>query len=91
MSVPGTIARTAQHGLAVAIWLPLLVLTSACLAPRQQPSETGPQAARQGRGGSGARDDEEQEKKPYSEVVTAEAVTDSRLFIVHRVDEKLLF
>ncbi len=94
MSVPGMIVRTVRRGVAVAIWLPLVFLTSACIAPRQGPSETGPQAARQGTGGPGgpgARGDQDQEKKPYSDVVTAEAVTDSGLFIVHRVDEKLLF
>jgi hypothetical protein len=88
------IVRTVRRGVAVAIWLPLAFLTSACIAPRQGPSETGPQAARQGTGGPGgpgARGDQDQEKKPYSDVVTAEAVTDSGLFIVHRVDEKLLF
>ena len=39
-----------------------------------------------------AEDGEDKKKiKPYGEVVTEEAVSDSGLFVVHRVDEKLLF
>ena len=39
-----------------------------------------------------AEDGEDKKKiKPYGEVVTEETVSDSGLFVVHRVDEKLLF
>ena len=35
--------------------------------------------------------DKPNKPKPYAEVVTASAKTDSGMFIVHRVDEKLYF
>ena len=41
-----------------------------------------------------ASDQEKPEKekiKPYAEVVTEEAVSDSGMFVVHRIDEKVLF
>ena len=38
-----------------------------------------------------SQQDRKQEIKPYSEVITDEAVTDSGLFTVHRVDDKYYF
>jgi hypothetical protein len=35
--------------------------------------------------------DEKEKIKPYAEVVTEEAVSDSGMFVVHRIDEKVLF
>ena len=35
--------------------------------------------------------EKEEKIKPYAEVVTAEAVSDSGMFVVHRIDEKVLF
>ena len=52
-----------------------------------EPAEPQAGAAKQEAG-----DDEDKKKiKPYGEVVTEETVSDSGLFVVHRVDEKLLF
>ena len=45
-------------------------------------------------GAQAASDEEKSEKqkiKPYAEVVTEEAVSDSGMFVVHRIDEKVLF
>ena len=46
------------------------------------------------RGGDRSGDDKEKKKdgiKPYDKVVTKEAKTDTGLFIVHRIDDKLLY
>ena len=62
--------------------------TSACLrvAARTSP---GPSLSAGGEGrGDDADDDDSQ---PYSDVVTEEAVTDSGMVHVHRVDDKILF
>ncbi|MGH7541504.1 MAG: zinc-dependent metalloprotease, partial [Gemmatimonadota bacterium] len=56
---------------------------AACIAPRGAPGR--------GPGPDSAREDEDEGPKPYDEVVTEEAVTDSGLFHLHRVDSTLLF
>lgn len=63
----------------------LTVGLAACIAPR------GPSAGPSPRDARGPRSDQEEGPKAYDEVVTEEAVTDSGLFHVHRVDGKLLF
>ena len=76
--------------------IPTLVLSiallTACASLRPEPGQTSPANGGDGRGGQDKSDDKDKDKaKPYSEVVTPEAVTDSGLFVVHRIDEKLLF
>ena len=71
--------------------LSLLIVATGCIRPFARPAP-GPSAS--GGGGPGARsgggaDDDGPE--PYSEVVTEEAVTDSGMVHVHRVDDKWLF
>ncbi|MFV1988762.1 MAG: zinc-dependent metalloprotease [Gemmatimonadota bacterium] len=59
---------------------------SGCVAPRPT---TGPSP-----GGGGARNgdrDSSEEPRPYSEVVTDEAVTDSGMVYIHHVDDTYLF
>ena len=79
-----------------ALLLPLflLVAVTGCIRPFARPA-TGPSAAGGGgpgggggRGGGGGDDDG---PEPYSEVVTEEAVTDSGMVHVHRVDDQILF
>ncbi len=76
--------------------IPTLVLSiallAACASVRPEPVQTSSAAAGGGRKGQEKSDEKDKDKaKPYSEVVTPEAVTDSGLFVVHRVDDKLLF
>ena len=68
------------HGAAAAL-LALAVTACAGTAGQEAPS---PQGQRPSRG-------DDQEMKPYAEVITAAAVTDEGLFDVHRMDEKLFF
>jgi hypothetical protein len=49
-------------------------------APGQQPQQAGQQRPQQQEG-----------PRPYREVITAQAVTDSGVFIVHRIGEKLFY
>lgn len=66
----------------------LLALTTAC-GGRAQP---GPSPAPTGGAGAGARSGgDQQTPKPYGDVVPERARTDSGLFVVHHVDDKLLF
>jgi len=71
--------------------LSLLIVATGCIRPFARPAP-GPSASGGGgpgaRGGGGADDDG---PEPYSEVVTEEAVTDSGMVHVHRVDDKWLF
>ncbi|HCN04148.1 MAG TPA: zinc-dependent metalloprotease, partial [Bacteroidetes bacterium] len=53
----------------------------------QQQSSNGPG----GPGGPGGSSEKDKKIKPYDKVVTKEAVSDSGLFIVHRIDERVLF
>ncbi len=55
----------------------------ACVPPQASAPSEPRRAAEQ--------EEEEEEMRPYDEVVTPEAATDSGLFIVHRIEEKLLF
>lgn len=71
---------------------PLALVLSACVwasacAPRPaRPAEPSDEAAAAQRSGG-----EQERPQPYDKVVTKEAVTDSGVFHVHRVEEKLLF
>ncbi|MFQ5688643.1 MAG: zinc-dependent metalloprotease [Gemmatimonadota bacterium] len=74
----------------IAIALFALVSISGCV--RQPRFATPPEArAREARPQQKGPTAKKTEIKPYAEVVTDKAVTDSGLFIVHRVEEKLLF
>ncbi|MEK6768608.1 MAG: zinc-dependent metalloprotease [Gemmatimonadota bacterium] len=62
--------------------------------PRTPPTPQNPPAgqAPQGQGpGQGARPPQQEGPKPYREVITAQAVTDSGVFIIHRIGEKLFY
>jgi hypothetical protein len=79
------------------------LVAGACAAARPQAPTPTPEAARgpaaqQGQGapqggpaGRAGQRPQERKPKPYKEVITAEAKTDSGLFIVHRVGEKLYY
>ncbi len=70
-----------------------LVAQWACSTARADVTPPGPaaaQAAGQGPGQRPGRNNND-EIKPYSEVITDEAVSDSGLFLVHRIDEKLYY
>lgn len=55
-------------------------------SPQEEEGGSGQEARRPGgRGGNGNG------IKPYAEVITAEAVTDSGVFILHRIDDKLFY
>lgn len=57
-------------------------LSAACASSRPQTAPDGPRPA---------RDDERPAMKPYGDVVTGEAVSDSGLFITHRIGSRVLF
>ena len=78
----------AARRLALVLPLALLIATSACIRPFARPA-AGPSASSGGDGPGGGGDDDG--PQPYAEVVTEEAVTDSGMVHVHRVDDKLLF
>lgn len=62
--------------------------------PRTPPTPQNPPEgqAPQGQGpGQGARPPQQEGPKPYREVITAQAVTDSGVFILHRIGEKLFY
>ena len=84
------IARSTRP-LVLILSLSLLIVATGCIRPFARPApgpsasgESGPGA----RGGGGGDDDG---PEPYAEVVTEEAVTDSGMVHVHRVDDKWLF
>jgi hypothetical protein len=58
---------------------------SACATGRAQTAPS-PQ-----RGAQESRDDTKEKIKPYKEVITDEAVSDSGMFLIHRIDEKLFY
>lgn len=71
--------------------IPLLPSSPAPAAAQEEP-ETPPDTVEQAAARDTTEEDEEEEEiKPYDEVVTEEAVTDSGLFVVHRVEEKLYY
>ena len=77
--------RTSGTARRLALVFPLILLLAAsgCVRPFARPS-AGPSAS----GGDGGDDDG---PAPYAEVVTEEAVTDSGMVHVHRVDDQILF
>lgn len=75
----------------VTLCLGLFVAFSACVRPAQGP-ETGPSPGNGESGKPGSRGGaEDNQPKPYAEVITEDAVTDSGMVHVHRIDEKVLF
>jgi len=71
------------------------ISVAAAQNPRTPPTPT-PQTppagqAPQGQGPGGARPQQPEVPKPYREVITAQAVTDSGVFIIHRIGEKLFY
>lgn len=64
-----------------------LLLGACASSTSQQQSSNGPG----GPGGPAGGPDKDKKIKPYDKVVTKEAVSDSGLFIVHRIDERVLF
>ena len=76
---------------ALVLSLALLVVATGCIRPFARPAPA-PSASAGGapapRGGGGGDEDG---PEPYSEIVTEEAVTDSGMVHVHRVDDKWLF
>ena len=81
--VPIRPSRLASAGLV------FLLAGSGCVRPAEEPG-TGPSPS-SARGGAGSSSDDGDGPKPYVEVVTEEAVTDSGMVHVHRVDDKILF
>ena len=65
---------------AMCAFLLTLLVTSGCASARSQEP-----------GGAPNGEPSDDEKKTYAEIVTEEAVTDSGLFVLHTVDEKLYF
>ncbi len=72
---------------ALALILASALSLQACSQATAEPASPSP-AARQSRGGPGGSSDG---PKPYSEVVTEDAVTQEGLFDVHRVDDDVFF
>ncbi|MCY3599426.1 MAG: DUF5118 domain-containing protein, partial [Gemmatimonadetes bacterium] len=70
--------------------LSLLVVATGCIRPFARPAPAPTASAGGGPGPRGGGDDEDG-PEPYAEVVTEEAVTDSGMVHVHRVDDKWLF
>jgi len=67
-------------------------VSAATLAVAQQPAPAGGAPPANGAGqGPGARAQQPEGPKPYREVITAAAVTDSGVFILHRIGEKLFY
>ncbi len=58
--------------------------------PQARQGQAGP-AAQQGDGAAARNRPQDRKPKPYKDVITAEAKTDSGLFQVHRIDDKLFF
>jgi len=75
MRRPGTLASLAV----------LAIVTAACAGSQAQQAPA-PQAARQG-----TQEESKEKIKPYGKVITAEATSDSGLFIVHRIADKLYY
>lgn len=71
----------------------VLACSSGTSAARQQPvpAPTRQDTSRTASGGQGARQTPAEGPKPYNQVITAGAVTDSGVFIVHRIGEKLFY
>ncbi len=70
-------------GPSAALLLLVVAAVGACAKGQAQSRPTPQENARQ--------TESEEQIKPYSEVITEKAVTDSGLFIVHRIDEKLYY
>jgi len=68
------------------ISLPALAIALAGCAGSRAQAAPAPQASRQG-----AQEETKEKVKPYAKVVTAEAKSDSGLFIVHRIQDKVLY
>jgi hypothetical protein len=75
-----------SRGLVYALGAVALAAQIGCSSAAATPTTPSPQQA--GSRGSG---DNDNGPKPYSEVITAEAKSDSGLFIVHWVDDKLYY
>ncbi len=76
-----------QGGLAALVALGLAACSSSSATPpRTTPSPSGAGAGQGAAGGRGSSTG----PKPYKDVVTAKAVTDSGIFLTHRIDDKLL-
>jgi hypothetical protein len=69
----------------------LAAATTAASAQRPQPGGPPPQAAQAQPPQGGARPAQAEGPKPYRDVITAQATTDSGVFIVHRIAEKLFY
>jgi len=71
----------------------VLACSSGTSAARQQPvpAPTRQDTLRTANGGQGARQTPAEGPKPYNQVITPGAVTDSGVFIVHRIGEKLFY
>jgi hypothetical protein len=68
----------------------------ACSSGRSAPQQPVPQPSRQdtsraAAGGQGNRQTPSEAPKPYNQVITQGAVTDSGVFIIHRISEKLFY
>ncbi len=71
---------------------PLLAWSAAPLAAQEEPDAPADTAERAAPADTTEQDEEDEDEiEPYDEVITEEAVTDSGLFVTHRVDEKLYY
>lgn len=68
----------------------VVACSSATSATRRQPVPSGPSRQDTSRTGTG-RGQAAEAPKPYNQVITAGALTDSGVFIIHRIGEKLFY
>ena len=77
-----------MRALSVLLVFGVLACSRATSSTRQQPAPSRQDTSRAAPGGRPATPDA---PKPYNQVITAGAVTDSGVFIVHRIGEKLYY
>src|SRR5687767_7030879 len=81
-----------MRAFSVLLGLGVLACSSGSSAARPSaPAPTRQDTTRAAGGGQGARQGPAEGPKPYNQVITAGAVTDSGVFIVHRIGEKLFY
>ena len=79
--------------LAAALALPLQACTKAAAAPPPAPAQASGQAGPRGTapGGPAAARAPQSGPKPYAEVITDKAVTQTGMFKIHKLDDKVFF
>ena len=82
-----------RNTLSAIAFLALAAVTAPGLAAQQPGGPPNPQGPGQagGQGPGGRNQQQQQGPKPYREVVTDKAISDTGVFIIHRIGEQLLF